>query len=88
MATVRLALQPVDANFSLRDKIYDALKETITTTDIYEGKDEPRLDERQLSEDLGVSRTPVREAIARLERQSYQRRGVRSCGLCARVPAI
>ena len=73
MATVRLALQPVDANFSLKGKIYYALKETITTTNIYEGEGEPRLDERQLSEDLGVSRTPVREAIARLEQEGFLR---------------
>ena len=40
---------------------------------IYEGMGEPRLDERQLSEDLGVSRTPVREALARLEQEGLVR---------------
>ena len=66
MATVRLDLQPINVNFSLKDRTYEALKETIATINIYEGEGEPRLDERQLSEDLGVSRTPVREALARL----------------------
>ena len=73
MATVRLDVQPIDANFSLKDRIYDALKETIASINIYEGEGEPRLDERQLSEDLGVSRTPVREALARLEQEGLVR---------------
>jgi DNA-binding GntR family transcriptional regulator len=73
MPTVRLAVQPIDLNFSLKDKVYEALKETITSMNIYAGDDEPRLDERQLSEDLGVSRTPIREAIARLEQEGFLR---------------
>jgi DNA-binding GntR family transcriptional regulator len=70
---VRLAVQPIDLTFSLKDRIYEALKETIAGMNIYEGTGEPRLDERQLSEDLGVSRTPVREAIARLEQEGLVR---------------
>jgi DNA-binding GntR family transcriptional regulator len=73
VSTVRLAVQPIDINFSLKDRIDEALKETIAEMDIYEGEGEPRLDERQLSEDLGVSRTPVREAIARLEQEGLVR---------------
>ena len=73
MSTVRLAVRPIDLTFSLKDRIYDALKETIAGMNIYEGTGEPRLDERQLSEDLGVSRTPVREAIARLEQEGLVR---------------
>jgi len=73
VSTVRLAIHPIDLNFSLKDRIYDALKETIAAINIYEGEGEPRLDERQLSEDLGVSRTPVREAIARLEQEGLVR---------------
>jgi DNA-binding GntR family transcriptional regulator len=73
MNTVRPPLQPVDLNVNLKDKIYDALKQTITSMNIYAGDEEPRLDERQLSEDLGVSRTPVREAIARLEQEGFVR---------------
>jgi DNA-binding GntR family transcriptional regulator len=73
LATVRLDVQPIDINFSLKDRIYDALKETIASINIYEGEGEPRLDERQLSQDLGVSRTPVREALARLEQEGLVR---------------
>jgi DNA-binding GntR family transcriptional regulator len=80
LATVRLDLQPLDVSFSLKDCTYEALKETIATINIYEGDGEPRLDERQLSEDLGVSRTPVREALARLAQEGLiriiPRRGV------------
>ena len=80
MNTVRLALRPVDLNLNLKDKVYQQLKQTIATTDIYAGEDEPRLDERRLSKDLGVSRTPVREALARLEQEglvrTVPRRGV------------
>ena len=54
-------------------KVYDALKQAITAMDIYEGSEEPRLDERQLSEQLGVSRTPVREALFRLEQEGFVR---------------
>ncbi len=73
MSTVRLAVQPVEVSISLKDRIYEALKETIASINIYEGDGEPRLDERQLSEDLGVSRTPVREALARLEQEGLVR---------------
>jgi DNA-binding GntR family transcriptional regulator len=73
VSTVRLAVRPLDISFSLKDRIYEALKETIAGMNIYEGMGEPRLDERQLSEDLGVSRTPVREAIARLEQEGLVR---------------
>ena len=73
MSTARLAVQPVELNFALKDKVYDALKEAVTSMNIYAEAGEPRLDERQLSEDLGVSRTPIREAIARLEQEGLVR---------------
>ena len=69
MNTARWPVQPVETRFSLKDMTYEALKEAITTTNIYADADEPRLDERQLSEDLGVSRTPIREALQRLARE-------------------
>lgn len=70
---MQFSVQPIDVSFSLKDRVYDALKETIAGMNIYEGDGEPRLDERQLSEDLGVSRTPIREAIARLEQEGLVR---------------
>ncbi len=41
--------------------------------DIYGQPTEIRLDERQLSEDLGVSRTPIREALTVLEQEGFVR---------------
>ena len=67
--TSKLAVQPVAAAFVLKDKIYESLKKAISAMPIYESRSELRLDERQLSEDLGVSRTPVREALCRLEQE-------------------
>jgi DNA-binding GntR family transcriptional regulator len=74
MATItRLDVRPIDTGFVLKDKIYDALKEAIARKNIYAETEELRLDERQLSDDLGVSRTPIREAVARLEQEGFVR---------------
>lgn len=73
MMNVRLALEPVDASYVLKDKVYDALKQAITAMNIYAHKSEIRLDERQLSQDLGVSRTPIREAMSVLEQEGLVR---------------
>ena len=40
---------------------------------IYRSRDDIRLDERQLAQDFGISRTPVREAMAQLEREGFVR---------------
>jgi DNA-binding GntR family transcriptional regulator len=69
----RLDVRPIDTGFVLKDKIYDALKEAIARKNIYAESEELRLDERQLSDDLGVSRTPIREAVARLEQEGFVR---------------
>jgi len=80
MAHAELAVGPIDTSFSLKDKIYDSLKQAITTMNIYAEGAELRLDERRLSERLEISRTPVREALARLEQEGLvvivPRRGV------------
>ena len=73
MATSRPIVQPIDASFSLKDKAYESLKRAITTMNLYAEAVEPRLDERQLADELGVSRTPLREAIARLEQEGFVR---------------
>lgn len=68
--TTKLAIERLDSNVVLKDRIYSALKEAISTLPIYADNDKQhRLDERQLSEKLGVSRTPVREALCRLEQE-------------------
>jgi len=68
-----LALQPLNANVSLRDQAYTALKQAIMDADIYAHSEEIRLDERQLSSALGVSRTPIREAMTLLEQEGFLR---------------
>jgi DNA-binding GntR family transcriptional regulator len=70
---------PLEPTKALKTRVYEALKELIGHMDIYSSKDLIRLDERALGEQLGVSRTPVREAISRLEQegivQNIARRG-------------
>src|SRR6266852_1421441 len=68
-----LALQPLNTNVSFRDQAYAALKQAIMDADIYAHRDEIRLDERQLSLALGVSRTPIREAMTLLEQEGFLR---------------
>ncbi len=75
-----MKLKPIPTNFTLKDQVYDKLKDAITEMDIYSDSADLRLDERSLAEQLGISRTPLREAIARLERDGLvevlPRRGV------------
>jgi len=66
-------LQPINISVSLRDQAYSALKQMITDADIYAHPEEIRLDERQLSQALGVSRTPIREAMTLLEQEGFLR---------------
>ena len=48
-------------------------KSVITDMDVYGSRGEIRLDERSLAQDFGISRTPVREAMAQLEREGFVR---------------
>jgi DNA-binding GntR family transcriptional regulator len=66
-------LSPINVSVSLRDRAYAALRRMITEADIYAHVDEIRLDEKQLSQQLGVSRTPIREAITLLEQEGFLR---------------
>jgi DNA-binding GntR family transcriptional regulator len=50
-----------------------ALKDVILSLNVYERAGDVRLDERALAQDLGISRTPVREAMAQLEREGFVR---------------
>ena len=68
----QLALAPLNA-MSLRDQAYALLKDAIADTDIYSERRPLRLDERQLTQALGVSRTPVREALSILEQEGFVR---------------
>jgi DNA-binding GntR family transcriptional regulator len=72
-AIPKLAVEPLDTTSSFRAQAYDSLKRAITQMDIYGHRGEIRLDERQLSHDLGVSRTPIREAMSLLEQEGFVR---------------
>jgi DNA-binding GntR family transcriptional regulator len=68
-----LVFERIRAEQSFKSKAYAALKEAITNLDIYRSTDPVMLDERELSERLGVSRTPIREAVAMLEQEGFLR---------------
>src|SRR5437762_4514924 len=72
-AAARPALMPLGDTSTFADRAYLALKDVIVSIDVYGQSGEVRLDERQLAQDLGVSRTPVREAMAQLEREGFVR---------------
>jgi len=72
-AAPRVVLAPIGDTSTFADRAYTALKDTIVSLNVYEQPGEVRLDERQLASDLGISRTPVREAMAQLEREGFVR---------------
>src|SRR5258708_8660357 len=57
--------KPVIRSTALRDQVYERMRESIRTGHVRPGD---RLQEIALAEALGVSRTPVREALALLAR--------------------
>ena len=69
----RIAVAPLEDTSTFADRAYAALKDVILGLDIYDRPGEIRLDERRLASDLGISRTPVREAMAQLEREGFVR---------------
>ena len=60
----RLLPVKLDSYKPLREVVYETLREAIRNGALTPGE---RLMEIQLAEELGVSRTPVREAIRKLE---------------------
>ena len=76
-----LVVSPVPAEAaSVAQLAYQALREAILAMDVYRPDADRRLDEQSLATALGVSRTPVRQALTRLEHeglvQIVPRRGV------------
>jgi DNA-binding GntR family transcriptional regulator len=72
-SATRPSLEPLADTSTFADRAYVALKNVIVSLNVYDQPGEVRLDERQLAQDLGVSRTPVREAMAQLEREGFVR---------------
>jgi DNA-binding GntR family transcriptional regulator len=72
-AAARVVVAPLDDVSTFKDRAYSALKEVIMSLGVYDRPSEVRLDERRLAQDLGISRTPVREALAQLESEGFVR---------------
>ena len=73
ISEARLVVAPIDSRETFKDKAYTALRRVIVSSDIYRSRTDIRLDERQLAQEFGISRTPVREAMAQLEREGFVR---------------
>ncbi len=76
-----LVVSPVRAEAATVAQLaYQTLRDAIVAMDVYRPDADLRLDEQRLATALGVSRTPVREALARLEHEGLveirPRRGV------------
>jgi DNA-binding GntR family transcriptional regulator len=76
-----LVVAPIGAEaVSVGQLAYQSLRDAILAMDVYAPDADLRLDEQRLATALGVSRTPVRQALARLEHEGLvhimPRRGV------------
>ncbi len=80
MAGNALKIRPIDEATSLGQRIYEELKSAIQAMNIYDPDADLRLDERGLSQRFGASRTPLREALTRLDQEGLvkvlPRRGI------------
>jgi len=73
MTKTSLNIEPIETGFGLKHRIYTALKAAIMETPIYAQDVDLRLDERALSAQFGISRTPLREALAQLDQEGLVR---------------
>jgi DNA-binding GntR family transcriptional regulator len=64
---------PEPAQLSFKMQAYRALKGSIMEMDIYGQRGEIRIDDREVCQLLGISRTPVREALILLEHEGFVR---------------
>lgn len=75
-----LNIKKIRPPLSLSEKAYSAIKESLLKTDWAQMSEDDRIDERGLAEKLGISRTPLREAVNRLVMEGFlkvvPRRGI------------
>ena len=75
-----LKIRPIVESVNMSTRIYEQLKAAILNMNIYDPDAELRLDERSLSDQFGSSRTPLREALTRLDQDGLvkilPRRGI------------
>ena len=71
--TGTLTLSALPAGGSAAQLAYTELRKAILAQDVYGPHADLRLDEQRLATALGVSRTPVREGLARLEHEGLVR---------------
>src|SRR3954462_15853112 len=79
-AAVSPRVEPMAPPESFKSRAYAALRDAIVSMDVYRSRDDIRLDERRLALEFGITRAPVREAMAQLEREGFvgavPRRGI------------
>lgn len=63
-----MGLNQISKVVSYKEKVYDELKQAILRNDLKSGE---LLNERALADSLGISRTPVREALQLLEKEGW-----------------
>jgi DNA-binding GntR family transcriptional regulator len=69
----QLTVDPLESPGRFKEQAYAAIRSAIVEMDVYRDRAEIRLDERKLALEFGISRTPVREAMAQLEREGFVR---------------
>ena len=68
---LNLEIERITAPANLSEIAYEAIKESLLKMELYRPPNEGRLDERELAFRLGISRTPLREAIHRLVSEGF-----------------